>query len=56
MVNIEHSRITIEAFGNKVFADSEAATINKLKKKPSNMRTGQSFENRELVPLADLSN
>ena len=36
-------------------SDSEAATMYKLKGQSSNMQTGQSFENRELVRLADLS-
>ena len=34
---------------------SEAATMYKLKGQSSNMRTGQSFENKELIRLADLS-
>ena len=33
-------------------SDSEAATMYKLKGQSSNMRTGQSFENKELVCLA----
>ena len=36
-------------------SDSEAATMYKLKGQSSNMRTGQRFENRELVRLADPS-
>ena len=36
-------------------SDSEAATMYKLKGQSSNMRTGQSFEHRELVRLADPS-
>ena len=36
-------------------SDSEAATMYKLKDQTSNMRTGQSFENKELVFLAGLS-
>ena len=35
-------------------SDSEAATMYKLKGRSSNMRTGQSFENKELVRLAGL--
>ena len=33
--------------------DSDAATMYKLKGQSSNMRTSQSFENKELVCLAD---
>ena len=33
-------------------SDSEAATMYKLKGQSSNMRTGQSFVNKELVCLA----
>ena len=36
-------------------SDSEAATMYKLKRQSSNMQTGQSFEHRELVRLADSS-
>ena len=36
-------------------SDSEAATMYKLKGQSSNMQTGQSFQHRELVYLADPS-
>ena len=36
-------------------SNSEAVTMYKLKGQSSNMRTGRSFEHRELVRLADPS-
>ena len=58
-----HCRIINQIIKNMVWqeketrpsSDSEAATMYKLKGQSSNKRAGQSFENRELVGLADLS-
>ena len=37
-------------------SNSEAVTMYKLKGQSSNIQTGQSFKNKELVPLLSLAN